>query len=66
MRISTLLAQLARDQRATSSVEYAIILTLISLAVLSAISNFGNAVQTTWSNVSTQTSSAVGAANAGA
>ena len=66
MTISPFLARLARDQHGTSAVEYALILSLITLAMVSALSGFGNAIQITWNNVNTQTSSAVSQATAGA
>ena len=45
--------------------EYALILSLIVLTMLSAIDGFGNASKATWNNVNTQTSNAVAQAVAG-
>ncbi len=59
MSIRKLLTRLMRDERAMSSVEYGLICALIILAMLTALSGMATVVKGTWTNVSSQTSSAV-------
>ena len=65
MSIPSILIRLAQDQRGATAVEYGLILSLIVLAMFTAISGFGNAAKTTWNNVNTQSANAISAANAG-
>ena len=48
------LKRFCRDEQATTSVEYSIMLALILLVVITAIANFGNAQNGMWGNIDTQ------------
>jgi pilus assembly protein Flp/PilA len=58
MSIRKLLTRLMRDERATSAVEYGLILGLVVLTMLAALSGMAGVVQSTWNNVANQTTSA--------
>lgn len=64
MSVYRLLARLARDEKALASVEYGLICVLIILAMLAGLTTFTNAIQVTWSNVTSQSSSAISQATA--
>ena len=64
MSLHTMLPRLMRDERATSSVEYGLICACIILIMLTALSGMAGVVKGTWTNVATQTSSAVSQATA--
>ena len=54
------LLRLYRDDQAATAVEYAVLLALILVAVISAISAVGNSTNGIWANDSNQINTAVG------
>lgn len=54
MELIKLLKHLGRDEEATTSVEYAVMLAMILLAVIAGIAGFGNAQNGMWGNIDTQ------------
>jgi pilus assembly protein Flp/PilA len=54
------LLRLYRDDQAATAVEYAVLLALILLAIISAISAVGNTTQGIWANDASRIETAVG------
>ncbi|MGF1550455.1 MAG: Flp family type IVb pilin [Sphingomonadaceae bacterium] len=52
--IRRLLASVRQDERGVSAVEYALIISMVVLAVFGAISALGSSTSGTWNDVSTQ------------
>lgn len=65
MRIFGLIRRLSRDERALAAIEYGLLLSLIVLAMVTALSSMANAVSATWTNVASQSEHAVANATAG-
>jgi Flp pilus assembly pilin Flp len=63
MMIRRFLAQLCRDSRGLAAVEYALLLGLIVLVMITALGSLANVVVMTWTNVNTQTENAIKQAN---
>ena len=62
--MKVLFTALIRDEQGTSAVEMGLICSLIVLAMLTALQNFANETQATWSTVSSSTAAAVAGATA--
>ncbi len=54
MSAHRLLQKFHRDDQATTSVEYAVMLAMILLVVIAGVANFGNAHNSMWGRVDTQ------------
>ncbi len=54
MRWTDLLLRLRRDEAAATAVEYAVMLGLILLVVITGVANFGNAQKAMWTKADTQ------------
>ncbi len=65
MFIIKILAQLHRDQRGLAAVEYALLLGLVVLVMVSSLSSLANAVNLTWGHVSSEAETAVQQATGG-
>lgn len=53
MRTKLLLQRLLRDTRGATAIEYGLIVSLIVIAIIGAMQNFGNASQGMWGRVET-------------
>jgi Flp pilus assembly pilin Flp len=63
MMIRALLTRLWRDSRGLAAVEYALLLGLIVLVMITALGSLANVVVMTWTHVNTQTQNAIQQAN---
>ena len=63
--MNSFLKMLLQDRQGTSAIEMGLICSLIVLAMMTALQNFAGESQLTWNTISSKTSQAVSAANAG-
>lgn len=65
MSIIKILAQLQRDERGLAAVEYALLLGLVVLVMITSLNSLANAITSTWGHVSSESEVAVQQATGG-